>query len=545
MAKGLGYLTKYNLTGSTGNPILDRIARQADRDGITTSNSLDLYFKTTSLDTSSRQRPRIIASRKVGDNVARLNLSNQALSERMNRLTSLFSEASFELSKRGNPKKISEAELKNIYTRASDFSNQVNYFGSRSNRPGFVTHASPGLVHNSTLALTTLRTFQLNYLGQLYGMFKASGGFKTILKQKPIQLAILHMLVAGGLYGLPETKDLEQALSAFLGKDVSAKIKETVENLVDDAGLNKLSDMFSDHPTDRTSQWANSILYGLPAYFGSDISSSLGAGSLLNYYGRANASENLVENVAGPIANLVWGLARGAQQLATGESPTQLVSSVTPASVRYWKNLLEAGITSKISRLNGRPLDASRNTTTSLLLGFTPMSIAEQRRDEVTKKYISEERSRNKAQIADKVSKAFVEGDIDEARELFKQGLVDLGTSQDPMALLQMISRRVLERRLGRTFTVNNEEDVATAIRSKRLYAENAMPITSPITELAVKVELALKMRNKEVLTSLVKGLPSSTKNAVIKELLLRRNLAPGVLKALKKGRTDLEGFKF
>jgi hypothetical protein len=545
MTKGLAFLTKYNLNGSTGNVILDRIARQADRDGITTSNNLDLYFKTTSLDSSSKQRPLITYSHKIGDNLARLNLSNQALSERLNRLTSLFAEASFELSKRGNPKNVSEAELKTIYTRASDFSNQVNYFGSRSNRPGFVTHASPGVVHNSMLALTTLRTFQLNYLGQLYGMFKANGGFKTALKQKPIQLALLHMLVAGGLYGLPETKDLEQALSAFLGKDVAAKIKETAESLVDETGLNKLSDLFSDHPTDRTSQWADSILYGLPAYFGSDISSSLGAGSLLNYYGRANASENLVENVAGPIASLGWGLGKGAQQLATGEKPTELVSSVTPASVRYWKNLIEAGTTSKVSRQSGAPLDASRNTTSSLLLGFTPMSIANQRRDETTKMYAKAGRARDKAQVADRVSEAFVQGDIDEAREAFKKGLVDLGPSQDPTDLLQMVSRRVLERRLGKTFSVNNEEDAETARRSQRLYAENAMPITSPITELAAKVELALKMQNKEALTSVLRGLPSSTKTALVKELLLRKRIAPGALDALKKGRTDLENFRF
>lgn len=518
MLEGLNIMTKYNVKGTTGNRYLDSIIRQADKDGVTTTDNLDLFFNTKSLENFGRKRLLNRTRNSVADYINRLALSTNSLSERQNRLYSLISMANLELKKytrSGLP--VSSAALSDIYTKSRRFSNNTNYFGSRANRPGFLVHSKGAVPHNAALLFSTLKTFTFNYLGQLLAMYKKSG-----VRNKALAASIGHLLVGSGIAGLPFSKDAQELLDYFTSSSSDAWIKEHLKNL------------FADNPSDTASEFVDALMYGLPRYLGLDASQSMGVGSIVGYRSSDSPTENLGSVLLGAPGGLIQRyFSAGSKALASGDLGS-FISQTGPAPMRYWTNIINAADSSQVRNTSGVPTKVGTQDAVALATGFQSWSSAEGYRSYEANQLAANASNNATNALAERIAYLYARGDIDSAREEFNDGIKELGPSVDPVNLLNAINTGVFKRRFGYTRDVPTLAQQEGANRVSEIYGENASGIASPVSMTMQQLELARNITNAPVFADVLQSLPSAMRSSISREIAFRARVNPQLLTLLR-----------
>jgi hypothetical protein len=98
--------------------------------------------------------------------------------------------------------------------------------------------------------------------------------------------------------------------------------------------------------------------------------------------------------------------------------------------------------------------------------------------------------------------------------------------------------------RFGITQDVNNEKDVEIYRDATTAFGEAGIRPNSPLESLKQRIGATKDLGSQEALLKMLTSLPSSAKNALLKELLLQHGLAPGVIQGLKSGKTDIKSFE-
>ncbi len=515
--RGLKHMAKYNATGTTGDITLDSIIRQADKDGITTVDNLDLYVDTSHIADYSEARNKLGRwKNKTSNQVQRMLAMTNAFSERQNRLWALLAMADVEISRHKKAgKMMTLADRQRIYELATRYSNDVNYFGSRANRPGFMVHAGGTLLHSPLLLATTLKTFTMNYLGQLHSMWVKGGGRKGALRNKPLMAAITHLLLASGLAGLPFSKDIEQLLSSIFGEDLESEMKEG------------MLDMMSDNPDDNDRMWVDCIMHGFPAYLGINAAQSLGAGSVLNYQSKDSPAENFWANVLGPTGGILERMAKGAEKAIMEGDFESGITQVQPTAVRYFRNLISSMDKSKIYNGQGVPTTTKDEDTLAVLGGFSPQRIENERQWSSYQKIQAEARDKLRERMVHKVARLFAQGDTVAAREEFLGGIQKLGPGVNPDSLLNSINHRVFQLKLGYVNELPALEDVEAYVRANKIYGQGANQVVSPVSELMQKLELSLQLGDDLQVLAILSRFESSLREAILKEAILASGILP------------------
>lgn len=506
-------MSKYITTGTTGNTYLDRIIKQADHDGVTASTEHDLWLDSKTLENMGERRSRVKkASTKVLDNVERLLRSSSAFMERQNRLWSITSMADYELKKLGKTKKrLTEAELERIYKLAIQYSDDVNFVGDRANRPGFIKKAKSGFVHDSLLVATTMQSFAINYVGQLYAIGKRA----KLSRNKALLGAVGVLLAASGGMGLPGAKDAEQALSQLFGTSVEAKLRGA---------------LLGDNPSESSEALADTLMYGLPTLFGFDASQSLGLGTLLNYNAGESPGENIFGTASGATGSMIGKFALAANDLIGGNYE-QAYRRAMPQTLRYITRLADATTKNRTVNTEGIPSRKaiSGRGTAALLAGFTPWEQSRQSKSERLKYTLDKSLSEQKQDMVDKIARDYIRGDREGAKEKLAQLVADLGPEQDERALLNSIEERIYVRRSGYALNSISLQDAKTLAQIKRAYPSEPMALREPVSALLNKTEVAADLGSPFQVAHQLQNLPQAFRSQVIKELLLQAGMTPQV----------------
>lgn len=514
LAKGLKLLVKFNATGSTGNKNLDSILRQADKDGVTSSDTLDLFHRTKSLENYGNRNIAIRGKDKVASYLQRLIVSTNAFSEQQNRIQSVLAMADYQLARRGG--NVSRAELANVYREAVRFSNATNYFGSRANRPGFLVHAKDPTTHNAALLWSTLKTFTMNYLGQLLAMAKRDG-----VRNKPLAAALGHLTVGAGLAGLPFSKDIQQATEAVTGFSPEESFK----------------DLFGDNPSETTKGLYDAILFGLPSYLGVNASQSLGVGSIVGYRSSDSPSENIAAFALGAPGGLAQRYGTALYEAAKSGNYGNLMQSTAPQAISYWTKILDAADSSQVRNTAGVPTKVGAKDAIALATGFPSMSTTDARQafnaEQLSKKRFDSARDA----LVKRVASLYSRGDTESARKELSEGLASFGPRVDSISLIDSINREVFKNRVGYT---SEAPTAATAAEQSKLalrYGEQGPKIASPVSLAMQRLELASKIADGPTLLAVLQGLKGNLKSTVTKEVSLAAKTTPELLQLLRSKR--------
>src|SRR5690606_21003578 len=367
--------------GTTGDPVLDSLLKQAERDGVISNLSIEFADNPgvelqRAVDSIAGQQSGVLqagervqhGASRLWRNFERFLMSTSLASERAKRSASFIANVLFQRAQ-GNK------DVRDQYSREVLLSNQANFVGDKSNRPGYLVKEGGSPMHGPLLVLSALQSFTINHISQLYSFW--NNGFRkgSANDKKALMIGLGHLLAFSGTMGFVGATTAEQLFEEFTGISLSTALRKKLV----EAATKFLGDEYS-HAADRV---ADGILGGIPGLLGIDASAGIGLGSPFFRYQAGQPMT--IEQLGGAGVGLLGRIYQSVGQVqADPMNPQQWWAAGRTASPAFLSNTLR--IFDTIDR--GTVLDQNRQPVGDPLgiegavatsLGFTPMSVSKER----------------------------------------------------------------------------------------------------------------------------------------------------------------------
>lgn len=529
LTTGLKMLTKWTFTGTTGNDLVDTTLRRAKEDGVLDSDMYNLFFKSENLENFGMSGRGVGArSNTVLKNVLHYLGTLNRYAEQSNRIWSISALASHEFAKIEKAgRRPTTEEMDRIYKEAKDFSTEVNFNGDRGNRAGFLMRSQSPTVQNAALVATTLQTFTINHMGQLYQLYKEAGGRKGLLRNKPLQAALLHLGIIGGGLGYPGFKLLLNLISSATGEDEEEKIRKEMRGF---------SSLFTGHDSEWDNILVDSLLNGTPAAFGLDSAASLGLGSPVQWDPNQDTSDNILAIMGGAplsVSKAIYNATLG--NIGKGDFSSAL-KAAAPTSIKYYLNVMAATRDGKMMNQKGVAFDTGGKDQLATLLGFQPLAVTQKKKAWNVNRQMLEDASQVKDKFADKVAWALVNGTREDAQEAFATAREELGPTLDIQSFLNMVEQRVFARRYGQFINNPSYNQGKILQELKQAFGDRAPQVASPIKKLQNEVEVTNTLGDPVTRMKMLQALPKKMREAVMQQAFLERGINPQAMKGLQRG---------
>lgn len=529
---------KWNLKGSTGDVHIDSLLKQAEKDGISVQQSIESPVHETvelqnALDSiNSNSEGTTAFGRRISyektraiKGFERFMQSTSAAAESANRKTTFIASILAQRSK-------GVSDLRTQYGEASRFTNYVNFVGDKPNRPGYLIESGhTPFVHGPLLLASSLQSFTLNHISQLYSFWKKGWQQGSKTDKQAFATGIAHLLAFSGAMGFVGAATAEALFEEVTGVSLKTAVRKgMVATLNDDETADAISDL---------------ILTGLPGLAGVDLSGSVGLGSPLLRY---QAGQPITaEQLAGPAAGLFGRVVEGLGDIrADPFNPQQWWAATRAAAPQFLSQFLRvADVLSSGTTLDknqqpvGDPLGTVGSAAT--LAGFTPTEVSKQRsfNSEVYKanKRSSEDyetKVRNISKLLNEFNTTGNQDSLLRANEQFSAYLNSVGGLQDRLSMVNSITRQ-LEEFEGK---VTQPPSLKTAKTRRSL--ETAFPSVksqnpTDVSSLLKSLDVALSLGQDDLLLQKLQSLPSSLLDAILNDALGQAGLpaeARGLVKS-------------
>ena len=466
-ANGYKKLGQMSITGTTGDRVLDALLLEADRENVTVPSSIEFYLpKSAGLSDKvllanqflghHGMRAKTKQSAREGMQVlTRVLRSTAIVSETINRRASFA--AAYEMHKsRG------VTDAKELFRLAKDFTNNVNFIGDKSNRAGFQIYSHfqdkpDGLLHPTVMTLTSLQSFTINQISQMYTFFKEGRlGSRNVVTgerinnpglfkpwKNPSSHALLttfaHLGLVSGVLGMVGAQVLDELFEKHFGISLSGLMRK---------GIYKVTDAM-DWDRESGEYVSDLVMKGLPTAMGIDASNSLGLGSPVQI---DSERETMLLDLIGPLGGIIKNVYNGADQIAN--EPTnfdnwrmgarQNAPQTLKHVIKTWDALFAGEYLDRQERpVTDEPL--STVATVSTLLGYSPRQVTKQREAVIKGYKVEKEMADRRDYASNAIARDLYwyeqDGDVqrlERARARFNNFLMEDAT-QDPGSLIDSI----------------------------------------------------------------------------------------------------------
>ena len=528
--KATALSASYASKGTTGDRELDILLKQGEKEGLTLPKALDVSEIHTSevqhaLDSlqATNAGYKLLGERvghqatKAWKAFERTLMSTSQAAETVNRRTTFIASV---LKQRAQGAK----DLRQMYRHATEFTDQVNFIGTKANRPGFIRAlgdqgdgSGSRLAHGLAMIGTSLQSFTINHLSQLYAITKLA--YKGDANaQRAALVAYGTLFVLGGALGMPFASSAEQVFEEITGVSLSTELRREIAEALSAFPENEGMRLAADKLLDGT-------LYGLPALAGVYASDSIGLGSPFIRY-RAGSPMRAVE-LLGPSASAVDAYGQAFGLMARDGFNEQTVSEAARlASPAFLKNALRSfDMLSRGTALDraGKPVTEPLSATGQLssALGFTPMEVQKQRtlelaKDKVTKK-LNDARSNNARRIAQLLESYQQSGNPDyllEAQAMQTQYLEEVDT-EDVQSFVKSVGTQLGEvrRPSTRRGSVREAREFASL---ETAFPSATNPYPNPLDAVLDELEAAQLLGQDAVVLALLQSLPQRVRQAAL-----------------------------
>lgn len=552
--KSMKMASQYLLFGKTGDANLDVLIKQAEKSGVTIPNAIEMFAPTTdkvqsALDSFSKwekgdsvvgARVKYEASRFM-DSFSKVMMATASASEIANRRVAFI--MSYLESKRTG-----ETDLRKMYQNAERFTDLSNFVGDKSNRPGFMIRqgfgadGKPLQLHGALLTATSMQSFVMNHVGQLYTFAKQSGIFRNKDFSNPdakaLATGVAHLLFFAGAFGLVGAELAEQIFEKFTGISLKTAIRK---------GIVKSSKELFDMDAEAGGRLADGALGGFPGLLGIDGSQSLGLGSpLVNY--KADRELSALD-VAGPVGGLVGKAYDAGDILARNPNEWMRAARVlAPQALNYWMRLHD--LMAKDSYLDRRmqPITegASGKDLLATAMGFNTLSVGKARavqtavrknREAVANDYRDE--SRIIGQLLHDFETKGDQRSLQEARTRSEAFLAKYPT-QNPSSFVDSIVGQIQQFQAPYTQEPTAKE-VSGFRKAYEAYPEVKPRFASHLDAAFESLKVAQLLGQEQVLMSKAESLVESLPEKVMYDSLIRGGSLPPQARALSTQHKSLQ----
>lgn len=555
-ANGARMASRYSLKGTTGDTVIDSLLKQAVKDGSTLSTAIEAPLHETvtiqnALDAiNARHEGTLGFGEKLGylgtqaaKSFEKFLMSTSSASDEANKKTTFIASILAERAK-------GTTDIRQLYTKATDFTNFVNFVGDKPNRPGYLIKEGGSPMHGPLLLLSTLQSFVINHISQLYSFYNKGFRQGSAPDRAAFATGIAHLLAFSGSMGM-------------VGASLSEQLFQEATNISLRTALRKAmvtSAMSFSHETDPhgpaahlADRIADGVLYGLPGILGIDASNSIGLGDPFFHY---EAGEPLgAETFGGAGVGIAGRVVQAAHDIKVDPfNPQQWFSATRAAAPAFLSNSIKAyDVLNQGATLNtkgqpvGEPLGIAGSV--SQLLGFSPEQTSKER-DFQTQVYDQtklhgEEYQRNVVNASRYLADYERTGnpeDLQKANETFSKYVSSTGNLQDRDAMVDSIAKEVMAAQGKVTSPASLKESVS------RQSLETSFPSVTSHYPSQVSSELeSLKVSQllgqDDVTARKMQEIPSSLLEKVLTDALtgagvrpeqVQQYLRPGTL--LKQG---------
>jgi hypothetical protein len=535
-AKAAKLAAQYGITGSTGDKQLDILLKQAEKDGVSFQTSIespahDSVELQNALDTIDSQNK---GTRIFGEKVPYLVTkglkgfekflqSTSAAAEAANRKTTFIASV---LAQRAQ--KVTDPAK--LYGDASKFTNYVNFVGDKANRPGYLIKLNKNYMHGPVSLASALQSFTINHISQLYSFWEK--GFKQGSKadKQAFITGMAHLLAFAGANGFIGVTLAQELFEEMFGMDVKGAIRR---GLIQDLEL-----------SDRV---ADSVMHGLPALAGIDLSSSVGLGSpFLRYQaGQPLTLEQVGGAAIGAAGRVIEGVRAGAREITEDPfDPVQWFQALdkglragAPTFLSQAQRAFDVVGKSTVMDTKGQPLTDPLDTAESVaaMAGLNPMTVSKQRAANTaiykSQKKAADSYERATLNVAKLLHLFEQTGNpewMEKAQTVFDRYVADTEGTQDRGSFVSSIATQL------QNFREPTQEAPSLKQMASRRQIHEAYPSAidrppSRVSSLLGELEVAQSLGQDDLLLQKLNSLPSSVLEGLITDLLGEAGLSPAV----------------
>jgi hypothetical protein len=487
LGKAYKQVNSWNRNGTTGDAQLDKLLKQAEDEMLWEPSMLQHYVPGDELEYAGQASNAFLKGHKalgkpIKMGAAKASKAIQSGLQATASASEIFNrQVSFTMRVNEDAKNAkSLADLEKLYTEGSRFTNDVNFVGDKSNRPGFIRRA--GSFHGPVLFATSLMSFVINHLSLLSAykgqLVKGSVDWKTY-KTNPdkfklnnpgtygLMTAAAMLMAFSGAMGMPFTQDADEIFEQIFGIRLSDAVRSKIIDLGEAFGMGE----------DEGDMVADAAMTGLPGAMGIGLSQSVGLGRIFSYQtGRpftfwdALGAGGAVIERAGKAANVL------SEDPTNAENWQRALRRSGPAGWQYWHELAHVVKDNKQLDTEGRivsnELDEGANI--SRLLGFTPSEVTQSRGSEFRLKREQDRYNRERVKASDAIGRLLHE--------------YNTTKNKNKLLLAQQEFRKVVQKR---KMTVAQRQSLLKSISDDVFSrSDQTMILPSPaIGELLAKVQ--------------------------------------------------------
>ena len=539
--KALALVAQHTATGTTGNKVFDGLLKQAELDGVIMPNALENFVPEldevqSSLDNIStwvdgESKLGYEAKQVAGDMSRGLRTALRSLGvagEKINRRTSFL--MSLLQSERAGVK-----DAKEMYRKASLFTDHVNFVGDKSNRVGLIKAMQGNQAHGAILTVTAMQSFSLNHASQLAAYAKT---LKTSRDKAALGVAMLHLGLMAGTLGLPFVRNGLALIGSVTDEDPEQYLRRK--------GIETASKYFN--VSEQAGGTITSLaMDGLPSALGIDAGSSLGLGDMLFRF-QADRVPTLFD-LAGPGGGIVSNLGKAVG--AIGNDPSDVSSYVNairtggPTGAKYIARLTDMAFDNKYYNGAGdvKLDDLNKVDTASILLGFTPARATAMQKQSVSVMKAGQAYSSKRSAVVTKIAQRLVEYDRtgDQTKATEAKELLNNFLEENPFVNASELISSISDAKTKKSTVVlgapsANVYKQFEATRSA--YPGTEYPVSNQTQSLSDEIRVALSVGRLDVLAQKLSALPKQSQKAGLYDSLVQAGYNPALVQRALSGDT-------
>lgn len=531
-----------------------KFLRRGVEDGVFDQSVTDETFARRKLKASladfERSKPAVERAKDEAEDLLHWATQTIAGSEELNRKTSFVQFLESENRHRPLSERTPQ-ELENIYNRARDYTDAVNFRGGKANRPELLINAS-GLngkshLHGALLLGLTLTNYSRNFLGIMFNRLRdAVPGLRDFnavaskqYKNNRDRLALVKILAAfgaaAGVEGLPMAEVFDEA-AVKLGGSEAYRPSRNIRKALEDALLSV------DASGEFGKRIADGVMYGIPGLFGWN-QQNIGMSGLIPF----PASASLVDAFGAPgsLAANSWDAVKAAWE----HDIDSFMRSTIPTGVKSFQRALTALNEGAVRNNRGEAVVGVNTlkspTALSLLVGGAPVEVSEARnmqwRNSQQQARENDARRnfmtllRNNVGYPDRLDEAIKRG--------VASGVLPLDSVEDVDNLMMTLAEASLRR--NTPYARYNRLDYIPTLR--RVYAQYGVDpeFVPPLQQTVEAIRIASSLKDMETVGRLMQKFNNDS--MLIRDLLYRKGVDPQTVSLLLKtelNREDVEKIK-
>jgi len=539
--KALALVAQHTATGTTGNKVFDGLLKQAELDGVIMPNALENFVPEldevqSSLDNIStwvdgRSKLGYEVKQVAGDMSRGLRTALRSLGvagEKINRRTSFL--MSLLQSERAGVK-----DVKEMYRKASLFTDHVNFVGDKSNRVGLIKAMQGNQAHGAILTMTAMQSFSLNHASQLAAYAKT---LKTSRDKAALGVAMLHLGLMAGTLGLPFVRNGLALIGSVTDEDPEQYLRRK--------GIETASKYFN--VSEQAGGTITSLaMDGLPYALGIDAGASLGLGDMLFRF-QADRVPTLFD-LAGPGGGIVSNLGKAVGEISNDPSDvSSYVNAIRtggPTGAKYIARLTDMAFDNKYYNGAGEVKldDLNKVDTASILLGFTPARATAMQKQSVSVMKAGQAYSSKRSAVVTKIAQRLAEYDRtgDQTKATEAKELLNNFLEENPFVNASELISSISDAKMKKSTVVlgapsANVYKQFDATRSA--YPGTEYPVSNQTQSLSDEIRVALSVGRLDVLAQKLSALPKQSQKAGLYDSLVQAGYNPALVQRALSGDT-------